>query len=448
MFKIAELIKATNGKLICGKKGLRIGGISTDSRNIKEGEAFVAIKGDNFDGNDFIGDAVKKGASCLITDRQLKAGAPLIKVKDATKALGDIANYHRRRFRIPFIAVTGSNGKTTTKDMVAWILEKDFRVLKNEGTKNNHIGLPSTILKLNAHHQIAVLEIGTNHFGEVAYLSKICEPNMGIITNIGHSHLEHFKSLEGVFKEKSNLLGKLKVPAIGILNADDAFLRRELSKKPKIPFTLSYGINEKSDFNASGIKNRLSGLEFYVNCKNRFILNTLGPHNIYNALAAIAVARIMGMGYNDISARLAEFSFPQGRLNLLKIKNVNFIDDTYNSNPLSLTAALEALKNIEAKGRKVFVMGDMLELGEKEELLHQKAGSLAAKVCNAFICVGALSKFAAETAKRQGLGSEKVFACTTATEAKDILFNKLSLKENDVVLVKGSRRMKMEEIFK
>ncbi len=448
MFKIAELVKATGGKLTCGKKGIMLKGLSTDSRSIKEGEAFIAIKGDNFDGHDFIAEAIKKGAGCIIGDKVTKFAIACIKVKNSTKALGDIANYHRRKFRIPAIAVTGSNGKTTAKDMIAWVLGKDSRVLKNEGTKNNKIGLPLTLLRLNHEYQVAVLEIGTNHFGEVAYLSKICEPNIGIILNIGPSHLEHLKDHDGVFKEKITLINKLKNPAIGILNADDILLNKRLTQNTKKPFILSFGIKEKSDFNASGIKYNSSGLEFYVNCKNRFTLNTLGAHNIYNALAAIAVARIMGMGYNDIAARLAEFSFPQGRLNFIKLKNISFIDDTYNSNPLSLSSALEALDKLEPKGRKIFVMGDMLELGEKEESLHQKAGSQAAQVCDAFISVGVLSKLAAEAAKKRGLSPDKIFTCETSTEAKDILFNKLDLRENDVVLVKGSRRMKMEEIFK
>lgn len=448
MFKISELVKATGGKLICGNKNLAVNGVSTDSRSIKNGEVFIAIKGENFDGYDFIDDAIRKGASCIIGDKIAKSAVACIKVNDPVKALGDIAHYHRKKFCIPIVAVTGSNGKTTTKDMIAWLLQKDFCVLKNEGTKNNHIGLPVTLLKLRKEHQVAVLEAGTNHFGEVAYLSKVCEPNIGVITNIGPSHLEHLKDLNGVFKEKYTLINKLKSPYIGILNSDDALLNRQLVSKIRKPFILGFGIKEKSDFNASGIKYHASRIEFYVNCKNRFTLNTLGAHNIYNALAAIAVARIIGLEYNDIAARLAEFSFPQGRLNLIKLKNVSFIDDTYNSNPLSLSSALETLSIIESKGRKIFVMGDMLELGGKKELLHQKAGAQVARVCDTLISVGILSKFAAEAAEKHGLHSDKIFTCNTSTEAKDILFNRLNLHEDDIVLVKGSRCMKMEEIFK
>ena len=451
MFKVDELLKATCGRLIHGKLTTTARGISIDSRTINPQDAFIAIKGNNFDGHDFIEEAIKKGASCVIamspkiTPESKKV--TLIEVKDTVKALGDMAKFQRNKFDITVIAITGSNGKTTAKEMIARILSKGFKVLKNEGTKNNQIGLPLTLLNLNQDCDIAVLEVGTNHFGEVDYLAKICQPNIGIITNIGPSHLEYLYNLKGVFKEKYTLIEELKKPYIAILNADDSWLRRQSLKKTKRPFILGVGIEKQSDFFASRIKYSGEKLEFLVNLKYRFTLKTLGYYNIYNALYAIAIARLFGIGYKDIASGLATFDFPQGRLNFIKLNNINFIDDSYNSNPASLKLALNALHNFKTKGKKVFVMGDMLELGSRERLFHCQAGKDAVDACDIIITVGKLSKLAAEAAKSYGFNIKNIFTCESLSQARDILFNDISLRENDIVLVKGSRAMKMEEII-
>jgi len=513
MFKVNELLKATQGKLINSLQDIVIKDISIDSRTIKKGEAFIAIKGNNFDGHDFIDEAIRKGASCIITEAQDKEYTTgntlhaarkiaLIEVKDTQKALGDIATFKRKKFDIPIIAITGSNGKTTVKEMIAWILSKRFKVLKNEGTKNNHIGLPLTLLNLNSGYEIAVLEIGTNHFGEVSYLSRICQPNIGIITNIGPAHLEYFKDLKGVFKEKYSLITNLKKPYIAILNADDGLLKGVI-KKIKTPAILGFSTKNQSDFFGTDIKNHNGKIEFLVkavrnityfgsrkkisngtNLKNkftptplekatavkpwmnrdvllakpetnkatpvkvwRFTLKTLGYYNIYNALAAIALARIFGMEYKDIASRLSSFEFPQSRLKFIKSNHIKFIDDTYNSNPTSLKQALDALHNLKTKGRKILVMGDMLELGSRKKTFHYQAGRYAARVCDTIITVGELSKLAAAAARFYGFDVKNIFTCKSCNEARGILFNKIYPKEDDIVLVKGSRLMKMEEIF-
>ena len=452
MFKINELLEATRGRLIQGKRNISIKGISIDTRTIRSQEAFIAIKGNNFDGHDFIEEAIRKGASCVIKERRQPKAARrntvFIEVKDTIKALGDIARFQRKRFAIPIIAITGSNGKTTAKEMVAWILSQRFKVLKNEGTQNNHIGLPLTLLNLETGHDIVVLEIGTNHPGEVEYLSKICEPNVGIITNIGPAHLEYFHNLKGVLKEKYALIKNLKRPSIAILNSDDSLLRNYLFKNNKRPFSLGLGIKNRTDFFASSIKFASEKLEFLVNLKYRFKLKTLGYYNISNALVAVAVARLFGIEYKEIIARLANFDFPQSRLAFIKRNNIKFIDDTYNSNPLSLKQALNALGDLKVGGRKIFVMGDMLELGSRKILFHCQAGRQVERVCDVFITVGKLSRLAADAARASGFDLKNIFTCQSSKEARDILFNKISPKENDVVLVKGSRLMKMEEVFK
>jgi len=462
MFSVNALIEATKGKLIGKAEVPAIKGISIDTRTIRPQDAFIALKGNNFDGHDFIDEAVRKGAACIIVHSwesivHSKKKVPIIKVNDTTKALGDIARFQRRRFNIPVIAVTGSNGKTTAKEMIAYVLSKKLKVLRNEGTKNNHIGLPLTLLKLDSSYDIAVLEVGTNHFGEVDYLAKVCQPNIGIITNIGHSHLEYLRDLAGVFREKYRMIENIESPRIAILNADDDLLRKKALIKSGKEFFLSFGIKCRCDFSASAVRNLNEKIRFCVNKKYKFTLNTPGYYNIYNALAAIAVGRIFGIGYKDIIARLNAFDFPPGRLKIIRLNNIKFIDDTYNSNPLSLQEALKTLANLRTRGRKIFVMGDMLELGSRAESFHNQAGREIAACCDVLITVGNLSGLAAESARAcpapSGaracrLDTRNIFSCANSNQAREILFHKLSLGKGDLVLVKGSRSMKMEDIFK
>lgn len=452
MFKIDELLKATGGSLLQAGAETPVIGISTDTRTLKKGEAFIAIKGDNFNGQDFIDQAVKKKAAAIILSSGFrvqgsgKKKIAVIKVKDAVKALGDIAAFHRDRFDIPVIAVTGSNGKTTTKEMLSWMVSLKYKVLKNEGTKNNHIGLPQALLGLDNSHQIAILEIGTNHFGEVAYLAKICRPTIGLITNIGPSHLQHFNDLKGVLKEKSSLLKFLESPRIAVLNADDVLLRGCLDKKDLIG--IGFGLVKKTDFSASKIIRTGGKTGFLVNGKHRFLLNSPGLHNIYNSLAAIAVARIFSIGYKELKNRMIKFEFPKGRLKMGRLGQAKVIDDTYNSNPASLRQALNTLDNFKTRGRKIFIMGDMMELGEKTESFHHRIADGLKDICDIFISVGSLSRLTADSAGKDGFDRRNIFRCQSSLKAREILFKEINLRKDDVVLVKGSRRMKMEEILK
>ncbi|MCM8796010.1 MAG: UDP-N-acetylmuramoyl-tripeptide--D-alanyl-D-alanine ligase, partial [Candidatus Omnitrophica bacterium] len=353
------------------------------------------------------------------------------------------------QFKIPVIAVTGSSGKTTTKEMIASVLSKKYRVLKNEGTKNNQIGLPLTLLKINRHYDIVVVELGTNHPGEIDYLSQIALPNIGIITNIGPAHLEYFKDLNGVYCEKCSLMKNLKSPFLGVLNADDNLLRRKLLRPTKRPVFFSFGIKKPCDWQAMDIHYTKKGIKFSLvqNRKLKFTLKTLGYFNVYNALAAIGIARMIGLEYNDIWAGLANFDFPEGRLKLKKVKGITFIDDTYNSNPLSLSYALEVLAGFKNKGRKIFCMADMLELGRYKEAFHYTAGRKAARVCDIFITVGKLAGISARAAKEANYNCQNIYPCDSTKEAARVLFKKIVPSSDDVILVKGSRAMHMEEIF-
>lgn len=451
MFKVDEIIQATKGLLLQGSGMQRIANITTDSRVMKPQEAFLALRGKNFDGHDFVARALKLKASCLIIEKtpdfSVPAWVSVIKVKNTLLALGDIARFQREKINLPVIAVTGSNGKTTTKEMIAWVLSVQAKVLKNEGTKNNQIGLPQALIPLSKKDSFAVVELGSNHFGEIDYLTKIARPNIGVITNIGHSHLEFFKDLKGVLKEKSTLLDNLAKPAIALLNADDKSFSSLIQHAIKGRQYFSFGIHKKSDFRATGIKLKDTRVEFKVNSKFTFELSTLGDHNIYNALAAIAVGRIFGLSYAQIRSRLRTFKFPQGRLNLVQRKGIKFIDDTYNSNPFSLNVALSALGAASCAGRKIVIMADMLELGEQRELLHRQIAWSIINNCDLLIAVGSLARITARAARAGGLKAEHIFCCSSALEAKDLLFKKIFPKANDLILVKGSRSMKMEEVL-
>lgn len=449
MFRVNELLEATGGKLVSGSSIPLFKGLSIDSRTTKRGDVFAAIKGRNFDGHSFISEAVRKGAGCVIQSAEYKAqrpGVSVISVQDTTKALGDIARWQRKKIGVPVIAVTGSNGKTTTKEMTAEVLSRRFKVLKNAGSKNNHIGLPLALAGLDSSYDCAVLELGANHPGEIEYLAKICMPNLAILTNIGFAHLENFKDLKGVFKEKFSLVENLSCPRIAVLNADDPFLRRRLVKAGGGSFNLGVGLSKKSDFCAAGIKSGCGEIGFSLNL-NRFTLKTPGYYNIYNALAAIAVGRLFGVSYEDMREALGSFSFPEGRLNFVKAGEVNFINDTYNANPSSLKHALHTLESFPVQGRRILIMGDMLELGQAEELLHRQAGGRIAEVCDVFVSVGKLSRIAAEEARSAGFGESRIFSCSSSLEARKVLFRKIAPAPDDIVLIKGSRAMKMERIL-
>lgn len=454
-FTLNEILEATGGKFIYGNLNVSVTGVSSDSRTIRPGELFIAIRGEKFDGHNFVAEVVKKGAQVLIVDNNFRldniqkkssfnagTGIAFVRVGDTLKALGDIASFHRARFKIPMIAVTGSCGKTTTKDMIAEVLSMQFNVLKNEGTFNNLIGLPQTLLKLNKDTEIAVVEMGTNKIGEIKRLVEIACPNAGVITNIGPSHLEFFGSLDAVLKEKFCLIDNLHFPYLAILNGDDTLLRKRMGKtKGKNIFT--FGIKNKCDFQATDIKIASNRVEFRLNAKSIFRMDILGRHNVYNALAAISCGLIFGLSPEKLKKHLSNFTLPFTRINLKKIRDYQVIDDTYNSNPLSLECAIEVLKNFSIRGRKVLVMGDMLELGEKSIILHRKAGE---KILNSGIdTLITVGRFSTETAEfvRKSASGVKVYSCGCALEAKGILSS--LLRADDLVLVKGSRAMQMEK---
>ena len=448
MFNFKELLAATGGVLEAGAKQKRCCGISIDTRTLLKGEVFIAIIGKNFDGHDFIPKAIERGAVGIIyTDvdkvKVFQKGIAYIKVKETISALGAIAHFHRRRFDIPVIAITGSSGKTTTKEMVAWVLSWRFNVLKNKGTQNNLIGVPLTLLQIHSKHDICLVEMGTNRFGEIKQLAEIASANVGIITNIGPAHLEFLKDLKGVYKEKIELLRELSSPGIAFLNKGDMILGK-LSRIHSKPFFF-FGVNQECDLKATEITYKASGISFVLNSAHFFEVPHCALHNVSNALAAIGCGFLFGLDVQDIKERIATFDAPEMRLKEVHLKNFSILDDTYNSNPQSLKQAIDVLCRQTTAGRRILVMGDMLELGEKAGEFHAYFGRyVSKKSIDILITMGNFSKATAESAKKNGMYTAAVHhfdSCHAVLE-----FLQSNIKKGDLLLVKGSRSMRMERI--
>ncbi|MBN2097913.1 MAG: UDP-N-acetylmuramoyl-tripeptide--D-alanyl-D-alanine ligase [Candidatus Omnitrophica bacterium] len=453
MFTIEEILAATQGRLIQGDKNCRVLGVSIDSRSLKAKELFVAIKGPRFDGHHFIQQAQVQGASAILVSHQVALGQavttgaknPLtaIKVKDTVLALEKLAHFHRMRFKIPLVAITGSNGKTTTKEMLTQILRRGFQVLSNPRTENNHIGVALAILRLRKKHELAVIEIGANHFGEIDRLAEIIQPTVGVMTNIGPAHLEFFKTLQGVLRAKLELVRHLTKPAKLIINQDDRFLSGLNGVGLK---KITYGLVRPADFWAEAIEETGEGITFLLNQRYPIKLKVLGRHNLYNALASIACARSLGVGFQRIKQALADFPGLPMRMQQINMNRVKVIDDCYNANPESFERALDFLKQYSVSGKKILVCGDMLELGKASSRLHLNLGKkVAQSKIDFLITAGSLARKVAAGAKFSGMSKNSIYVCSNTQEAAQVL--RKFVQPQDVVLIKGSRGMKMENML-
>lgn len=419
--------------------------ISLDSRDIDENTLFFAIKGERFDAHDFAKQVAENGAAALVCHKKVDVSCPVIYVDDTKNALLKLSSYYRSKFKdLILIGLTGSVGKTTTKEMTACVMEQKYKTLKTEGNFNNEIGMPKTLFRLEKDTECAVIEMGMSEFGEISALSNAALPNCAIISNIGVSHIENLGSRDGIFKAKLEMLEGLKKGSPLVLNGDDDKLSTVKNSDFNVLF---FGINNpKCDVRAVDIKEEELHTGFTVVCKEdtqKIILPTVGIHNVYNALAAITVGLCFGVTLEQAADGLKDY-VPSGmRQRIKKVGNITFIEDCYNASPDSQKAALNSLCTV-ANGRKIAVVGDMLELGSYSETAHRLVGEYAAeKKIDFLYTFGENSKCTADSARLGGL--KNVFEFTDKKALADALIQEL--KDGDTVIFKASRGMKLEEVF-
>ncbi len=452
---VEDIIKATNGKLIIGNLNETCGNFCTDTRKIQKDDVYVGLKGEKFNGNEYYKEALKNGAKVAIVsgiditkkDLEELKDKTIIEVKDSLIAFGDIAAFKRSLYNIPVVQITGSVGKTSTRDIVANVIRTQYKTLQTEGNFNNAVGLPTTVLKLKDHEAL-VVESGMNHFGEISYLGKIAKPTIAVITNIGTAHIGNLGSRENILKAKLEILENLKPDGFIVINNDNDLLHKwnmEDNKYKKYTF----GIEEKSDVMAYNIEIREDYSKYNVIINNKEYtvkVPVSGKHFVYNSLCAIAVGNLMHIAPENIIKGIETFKLTKNRMEICKIKeDITVINDAYNASYDSMKAAIEYLKEIPGN-RKIAVLGDMFELGDYGEEMHRKVGEEVAKnKVDILITVGDLSKYIAKEAEKVGMPKGNIIVLNSNKEAVEYL-NKV-LKTNDVVLLKASHGMNFEEIF-
>lgn len=439
---VSQIAEVANAKIVFGSGDDIVDLISTDSRDCA-GAMFIALTGERFDGNDFIESACDGGAKGYISSKDCVCTNCrfALRVENTNRALQQIASFYRQKFDINIIGLTGSVGKTTTKELVAAVLEKEKSVIKTQGNFNNEIGLPLTLFGIRKHHQVGVIEMGMSNFGEISRLTECAKPDVAIITNIGESHIENLKSREGILKAKCEIFEGLKPDGIAVLNGDDELL---YGIKKDLPFDTIYcGIeNASCDIVAGDIVSGSTGVSFTVDGK-KYAINLAGRHNVMNALIAIAVGRIYGLSDKSIMEGLSGYESRGIRQSITEKDGIKVITDCYNAAPKSVKAAIDVLCDI-AKGKKTAVLGDMAELGEQSPVYHRQIGEYAAKSgVDELVLIGKSAVFTSEGARAANTGC-KVSIFDGNSDIIDYLES--SLKSGDTVLFKGSRVMKMEEI--
>jgi UDP-N-acetylmuramoyl-tripeptide--D-alanyl-D-alanine ligase len=433
------IISSTRGKFRGRRKEIR--GVSIDSRTIKPGEVFFAIKGENYDGHSFCRDALAKGASFVVVDKKMGLEDNYLLVDDTIKALGELAKRWRRRFRIKCIAITGTSGKTTTRRIIAHLLKEKNRCCESEKNFNNLIGLPLSVLRINKKTDIAVFEIAMNQPGEIKRLTSIAAPDIGVITNVGRGHLEFLGSIKNVAREKFELLLYLNSNGVAILNNDDRYVRGMAGKTKAAVFT--FGANNGADFMVHNIQLQKEGSKFSVNGVDSFFIPLLGKINVYNALAAISVASFLGMGSGQMKRRLRTLKPQKLRLNRIVKKGIIIYNDSYNANPDSMAAAIFIVAREENR-RKVACIGDMLELGTRSAEFHRKIGELLKE--NNF---GVVLLFGDESANiARSLKDNDYGGIVLHFNDKQKLQNELikTIRRGDVVLIKGSHANRLDTV--
>jgi len=448
----ATVVEATGGVLIQGDPYTPFAGVSTDSRTLRPGELFVALRGEHFDGHRFLPEAIQRGARGGVIEQEtghtVDTTVVIIKVRDTLQALGDLAQWWRKRHPIPLVAVVGSNGKTTTKEMAAEILGRKYTVMKNTGNLNNLIGLPLSLLQMSPQDRVAILEMGMNRKGEILRLTQIAAPDRGILTNIGPAHLEGLGSVEGVMEAKGELVEGMVARGVLIFNADDP--RVAALSTGFQGDKLSFGIQNTAHWQATDIRTLNTGtVSFQLKGPagtTPVSLNLMGRHQAYNALAAAAAASSLGIGMEDIKEGLEAVHPPPMRMELVTLgKGIMIINDAYNANPHSMESALRALQEVKGE-RKIAVLGDMWELGDHAPQAHQELGRMVKE--NKIDLLFLLGRFAPRVAQGAQEAGMDPRAITIGKDHREVgLRLARTLKKGDWVLIKASRIMRMEEII-
>lgn len=427
--------------------------ISTDSRQLKPGALFVALKGDRFDGHDHIDQAVERGAVAVLVDRKVplsdtvKAkGTSVLQVKDTLAALGDLARAYRRSLAhsIDVIAVTGSNGKTTTREMIYHVLSKQRRGHRSPASFNNAIGVPLTLLGMEPDHDFVVVEMGTNAPGEIAALSHLAEPDIAVITSVGPSHLEGLKDVDGVSREKISIVAGLRENGVMVCPTDHVLTLERVRALGR--HYITFGLESEAQVNAQGIEQRFGQVRFETNDRCEVVLPIAGVHNVRNALAALAAVRRLGVSSQQFAEAIRDFEPVGGRLIYKEVNGITILDDSYNANPASMAAALAELVSHRGRaGRLMVVIGDMCELGSACEHYHAELGrQLAAAKLDMLFTVGDMAALAGNAAIESGMARGSVQRAINSRRLARLI--KASIRDEDVIVVKGSRAMQMEKV--
>ncbi len=453
-WQVSDILQATSGRLLFGSKDAQFRAVSTDTRTVAVGDLFVAIAGQRHDGHDFLTDALDKGARGVLVAEDAVSRKSLsprgdelwITVPDTLLALGDLAGYRRRQSKVSVVAITGTNGKTTTKEMTASVLGQAFSVLKTPGNFNNLVGLPLTLFGLSDTHEWAVLELAMNRPGEIRRLAEIAKPDLGVITNIEHGHLEGVGDIDGVMEAKAELLEGLGPDGTAVLNVDDERVCRLAERFEGRVVT--FGIHSSAEVSGTVVSQKRSGCTFELSWFDESVQVSLkipGEGAIFNALAAAAVGYRVGLSITEVKTGLESTDPPPGRMEIMTLAgSVHLVNDTYNANPGSVAVAIETLCSLKGSGRGIFVIGDMLELGQHAESAHAQVGVLSARAgLSRLYATGDFAMKVAEGAVGAGMDQAKIFVGTQEAILKDL---KEHLAPGDWVLIKGSHLMAMDKV--
>lgn len=444
---IEELVSATNGKLELSNNNSFISSISIDSREKLDNSLFIAIIGERLDGHCFLEDAYQNGYRTFIIDNDhtfFKDDINLIKVENTTKALGYISKYYKEKYNITSIGVTGSVGKTSTKDIIYSVLKEKYNTLKNEGNLNNEIGLPKTLFNLNDTYEVAVLEMGMSFKDEIKHLADITRPNIAVISNVGMSHIENFDNQDGIFNAKMEIASYFKEDNILIVNGDDSYLSK--LKKENLSYKLiTYGFDDDNDIVCTSYKimnDKINFVAKYNGEEFNCLIPTVAKHNIYNSMAAIVIGKLLNIETSKIIEGLNNFQITKGRLTVINKKDITIIDDSYNASYDSMVSALNVLKLYN--NRKIAILGDILETGDYEEEIHRNVGKHILNNCDILITVGKSSLYIKDEAIKQGFLEENIYSYDNS----DLLINEIDnlIKQEDTILLKASHGINLNKV--